>query len=260
MAHKTGEIEKLKLRNLVLIDSQMTHVVFCNSKYVNNIRKAVRTLHLSTNAGVMKITQEADIPGLYPAESDATVYYDHHAITNILNFKKLANMYRITYNSDMAKTFIVHRKAHGLKDLHFSMHPCELHILEQAEAGRNFQQTVEDNLKLYSKREIAGATKARKLYEMLLYPSEHNFFNIINSGGIRGCNVTVEDVKIAMNIWGASVTKAKGNTVRRLAKATPSSIVLVPKELIEAQKNVILSVDFFLINQRHIFLRRRILI
>ena len=48
--------------------------------------------------------------------------------------------------------------------------------------------------------------------------------------------------------------KAKGNTVRHPAKLTPSSIVSVPKELIKAQKNVTLSIDFFFINQRHIFL------
>ncbi len=99
----------------------------------------------------MKIICEADVPGLYPVGSDATVYFDHGAITNILSFKKLAKNYRITYDSDTDKTFIVHRKAHGLVDLHYSMHPYSLHILKQVEPGRMFVQMVEDNLKLYTK-------------------------------------------------------------------------------------------------------------
>jgi hypothetical protein len=254
VAHKSGAMEKLNLRNSILINSQTTHDVFCNKKYDKNIRKAVRTIHLSTNGGTMKITCEADVPGLYPVGSDATVYFDHDTITNILSFKKLAKKYRITYDSDMEKTLIVHRKAHGLVDLHFSMHPCGLHILKQVEPGKMFVQTVEDNLKLYSKQQIEGAKKARAMYEMLHCPSDEDFFNIINQGGIRGSKVTVEDIKIAKNIWGPSVIKAKGNTVRRPAKLTPSSIVSVPKELLEAQKNVTLSIGFFFINQKHIFL------
>jgi hypothetical protein len=82
------------------------------------------------------------------------------------------------------------------------------------------------------------------MYKMLHCLSNQDFYNIINTGGIQGSDITVEDVKIAKNIWGPSVVKAKGNTVRRPAKLTPSSIVLVPKELIKAQKNVTLSINF----------------
>ena len=57
-----------------------------------------------------------------------------------------------------------------------------------------------------------------------------------------------------MKIWGPLVPKAKGNTVRQIAKPSPTSIVSVPKELLEAQKKVMLSIDFFYINQKHIFL------
>ena len=112
----------------------------------------------------MSISKEADVKGLYPVGRDATVYFDKAAITNILSFKKMAKLYRITYDSDVSKTFTVHRKSHGLVDLHFTMHPCGLHILEQESEGAMFVQTVEDNLKLYTKRQIAAATKARNLY------------------------------------------------------------------------------------------------
>jgi len=63
LAHKT---QQLKLRDAILLDSETTHDVFCNSKYVTNVRKARKTLHLSTNGGGMVISQEADAIGLYP--------------------------------------------------------------------------------------------------------------------------------------------------------------------------------------------------
>jgi hypothetical protein len=105
LAHRTPE---LKLCDAILIDSQTTHNVFCNTKYVKNVQKAKKNLHLSTNGGGMVISREADVLGLYPDGYDDTVYYDVRAITNILSFKKMAKVYRITYDNEVAMTFTVH--------------------------------------------------------------------------------------------------------------------------------------------------------
>ena len=136
LAHTT---KVLDLWKVILIDIQMTHDVFCTVKYVENVRKANCILQLSTNGGGMSITHEADVKGFYPEGYDSTVYYDMDAINNIL----------ITYDSDISKTFTIHQKSHGLVNLHFTMHPCGLHILEHGNAGSMFVQTVEDNLQNY---------------------------------------------------------------------------------------------------------------
>jgi hypothetical protein len=47
----------------------------------------------------MVVSRVADVLGLYPKGYDDTVYYNVDAITNILSFKKMAKVYRITYNS-----------------------------------------------------------------------------------------------------------------------------------------------------------------
>ena len=94
-----------------------------------------------------------------------TVYYDVGAITNILSFKKMAKVYCITYDSEVSKTFTVHLESHGLVDLHFTMHPWGLHVLEQPKKGSVFILTVDKNKKLFNnKRQIAGATEARNTY------------------------------------------------------------------------------------------------
>jgi hypothetical protein len=182
-----------------------------NVKYVENVRTANKILQFSTNGGGMSITHKAAVKGLYPEGCNSTVwYYNTGAINNILSFKKLAKIYRITYDSDVLKTFTVHQKSHGLVNLHCTMHTCGLHILEHGNAGSMFVQTVEDNLRNYTKRQIAVAMQARNLYENLLCPSWDNFHNIINMGGIRGCQVTVEDVKTALKIWGHLSQRPKG--------------------------------------------------
>jgi hypothetical protein len=65
-----------------------------------------------------------------------------------------------------------------------------------------FVQTVEDNMKLFSKQQIAGAVQARDLFEKMIYPSTADFRAIVSAGRISGCEVTPDDVKAAEVIWG----------------------------------------------------------
>jgi hypothetical protein len=96
-----------------------------------------------------------------------------------------------------------------------------------------FVQTVQDNMKLFSKRQIAGVVRARDLYEKLICPSTSDFRANVNVGGVPGSDVTTEDVKAAGVIWGQSVLEMKGNTVRRNGKRMAQSFVEVPKELVK---------------------------
>jgi hypothetical protein len=72
----------------------------------------------------------------------------------------------VTYGSKLDTTFVVHCIAFGLPNLLFEMHPCGLHVCYPKKMGQfGFVQTVHDNIKFFSKRKIAGAVKARELYE-----------------------------------------------------------------------------------------------
>ena len=116
-----------------------------------------------------------------------------------------------------------------------------------------FIQTVKDNMKLFNKRQIAGAARAKDLYEKMIFPSTADFRAIVSAGGIPGCEVTPEDVKTAEVIWGRSVLKMKGNTVRRNAKRLVQSVIKVPSELIKLQQDVELAIDIFFINKHAFF-------
>ena len=93
LAHTT---KALNLQKAIPINGQTMHNIFCNTKYVEKIRRSKKILHLSTNGGGMTISTEADVQGLYSEGQSATDYFDMKAITNILTFKKLAKINRIT--------------------------------------------------------------------------------------------------------------------------------------------------------------------
>jgi hypothetical protein len=134
------------------------------------------------------------------------------------------------------------------------MHPYVLHVCYPKKIGEfGFVQTVEQNMKLISKRQISGAVRARNLYKKLIYPSTADFWAIVSAGGIPGCEVTLDDAKAAEVIWGWSVLKMKGNMVRKKAKGMTQSIVKLLTEFIKLHQDVDLAIDGFFINKHNFF-------
>jgi hypothetical protein len=136
----------------------------------------------------------------------------------------------------------------------FEMHPCGLHVCYPKKMGQfGFVQTVHDNMKLTSKQQIAGAVKARELYEKLIFPSTSDFRAIVSAGGVPGSDVTIDDVKATKVIWGQSVLKMKGNTVQPNGKQVMQSIVKVPMELIKLHQDVELAIHLLRVGWRNFF-------
>jgi hypothetical protein len=138
-------------------------------------------------------------------------------MTNILCPKNLIRLYRVTYDSERRTAFIDHREEFGLPNMVFDMHPCGLHVFypEKIHGQYGFVHTVAYNMKLFTKQQIEGAMKARHLYETLGYPSNADFESVLQAGGIGGCTLTADNARVAHKIWGNSVPRLKGGTVRR---------------------------------------------
>jgi hypothetical protein len=81
---------------------------------------------------------------------------------------------------------------------------------------------------------------------MMIFPFTADFRAIVSAGGVLGSDVTLKDVKAAKVIWGHSVFKMKGSTVRRNNKRIMQSIMEVLAELIKLHQDVILVIDIFL--------------
>jgi hypothetical protein len=123
LALKHRTFTELDLRNVLLLDNQSTFDLCCNKKFVSKIIKAKNALQMTSNGGNLKITKKCKIPGY-----KYLVWYSKKAITNIICLKNLIKCYRVTYNSKVDTTFVVHRSAFGLPDMLFEMHSCRLHV------------------------------------------------------------------------------------------------------------------------------------
>jgi hypothetical protein len=75
----------------------------------------------------------------------------------------------------------------------------------------------------------------------------------VAAGGVPRSDVTIDDVKAAEVIWGQSVIKLKGSTIRREGKRKKQSIIAVPLELIKIHQDVELAIDYFFVNRQVFF-------
>ena len=82
-------------------------------------------------------------------------WFLERAITNILSFKDVTSSYRVTYDSYNG-AFIVWRETKGLPNMVFRMHHSGLHYYDPTKDEFSFVITVEDNMKLFTKRQIVG--------------------------------------------------------------------------------------------------------
>ena len=95
------------------------------------------------------------------------------------------------------------------------MHESGLHYYDPRENEQlAFVNTVSENKEGFTKRQIKGAETARTLYATLSYPSMKDFKWVIRSNQIKDCPVTVQDVDVALKIWGKNIAALKGKTTR----------------------------------------------
>ncbi len=106
------------------------------------------------------------------------------------------------YDCERRTAFIVHREEFGVPNMVFDMHPCRLHVYypKKIDGQYGFVQTVADNMKLFTKRQIQGVLKACHLYETLGYPSNADFETVLRAAGMGSCTLTADDAKVAYKI------------------------------------------------------------
>jgi hypothetical protein len=101
----------------------------------------------------------------------------------------------------------------------FKPHPSGLHVYDPADpqghASYSFVETVDENMAMFTKRQIVNAELARKLQADMAYPSIPDLKWVMQSNQIKDCPVTAQDVNVVLKIWGPSVALLKGKTVHQ---------------------------------------------
>ena len=202
------------LKDVMLLDSASSAHVFCNEKMVDSAWNADESLALATNGGPFCASRKGRVPKC----DDAWVSKD--SMTNVFSLALLTDKFRVTMDSAVENAFNVHTPYGVLK---FGQGPEDAHCTKPNEfIGRtqqepmmgHFPQTVADNARFYSQRQISRAKTARDLLHATGCPSVADLKTILKMNGIANCPITLDDVNIAEKICGPDVASLKGKTTR----------------------------------------------
>ena len=109
--------------------------------------------------------------------------------------------------------------------------------------------TIEENMKSFTKRDVKGAKSARKMSAKLLYPLDVDFRWLIKNNQIKNCEVSVCNIDTAQEIWGKEISALEGNTAQGNPTVVASYRIKVPKEIANIKKTVFLTADIFFVNR-----------
>ncbi len=234
------------LKDLILLDSDSTDTVFCNPDYVTNIKKSDATLQILTNGGPMNSQQKCEVPHL------GECWFNKDSITNIIALCDMTSKFRVTMDSNEETALLVHfpNKVVKFKQMSnglYAMNPTKLESYGKLPKYQMIQ-TIKENMKFLSPRQQKRARRARALYHATGTPTVSDLKAMIRMNLIRNNIVTTEDVNLATKAYGEDIGTIKGKTTRKRPAPVTSNLVEIPDELLEVQKDVVLSIDGMTVN------------
>ena len=145
--------------------------------------------------------------------------------------------------------FIVHREVEGKPNMEFRMNKSGLHYYDPRNKHFAFVDTVSGNKEGYTQRQVKDSEVATTLYYKLCYPSWKEFKWVIRNNQIKQRPVTVEDVDVALKIWGKKIVAIKVKTTRSKPNTVARDSVKIPMDLLKLHKEVFLTLDIFFVNK-----------
>jgi hypothetical protein len=195
----------------ILLDNQSTVDVFINPRLVKDVRVTDTIIHIHCHSGTSSTRLQATLSGY------GTVWFDPKGIANILSLSNVKDKYRVTFDSSTDDTFYVHKSDGSTRKFVVLQSGGGLNFLDTAKDQKSLQQiefiktgaimvnTVEQNKTRYSGHDIKRAEHARKTQDLIGRPSTSKYLSIIANNILPNCKVTINDIKIAEDIFGTNL-------------------------------------------------------
>ena len=230
----------------VVFDTGATVSFFKNAKLLTDIDTTKRSIHVNgvqADAGGVKVHLDGQFIDI------GRVYYNKNAAANILSMSAMVDSGADVQYDSNSNTFLL-KPANSGNTYKFTRRNVDgsegkfyvCNVKQMVEPEEIYIDTVAENLRRYTKREIDSATRARKLLAVMGYPSVEMAISMLRDG--TGFDVTEYDFKVADAIWGKDIASLKGKTTK---KATMAADITLSAPVVQQQQ--IVSIDIMFVDQ-----------
>jgi hypothetical protein len=180
------------------------------------------------------------------------VWFCPDGIANILSLSRVKERFPVRYDSEHGNAFVVDGPTSRLV---FKQSPSGLFYLDTKDvrksrnANTTLVNTVQENMEGLSKRDLNQAKLAERLIGLAGFPSEDDFKKIITFGLLKNCPISTKDVDNAVRVFGRNRAIIKGKTTRETPERVVTDYVDVPREILDALKELTLAMDILFANQ-----------
>ena len=188
-------------RNWILLDNQSTIYIFCNRCLLKKIWRSITTLTVHIQNGSSQTNLIGDLDGY-----DSSVWFKERGIVDIISLARVKINIMSISTANMLTTSLI-------KVLTKSFSPKSSHGLYYNDIENNsvntFVTTVKTNSKRYTYHQYIPAKNARKLQQIIGYPTTKIFLTIVDNKLIQNFPVFHKDNIVAENIFGPTIVALK---------------------------------------------------
>jgi hypothetical protein len=171
------------------------------------------------------------------------------SVANLLLLALLSKSHRVTLDTKVDNAFYVY-KDNG-EYIRFKLESNGLYCLhvDDGTSPATLLTTVDEEKKLFPALDVKRATLARYVQNYLCLPSDEDFANGIETGGIMECGVSRWNIGIAKAIFGPNKHSIQGKTVQRTNNMPrEDQIIGVSPSIIEHYSEVTVGIDVIHVN------------
>ena len=244
-------------KDWILVDSCSTCTSFCNRRLLKDLRPCSPDEYmraLGTGRGVEDY-HEIGTDIIFGQQA----HLNENSMANITSLAILGRSYRITMDTQVSTSMFVH--LNDGKIVEIKQCGRGLYYYDPAAGFLNqdnlntpvieysYVQTVAANKSTYSAIEVDNADKARRLQQMLHWPSTDCLKQQLSSNNIHHTTLNHADVARADQIYGRAVPILKGKTVRRKGRGGRVYPRLpLPHPIHLEHQRLKLHMDYFFVN------------
>jgi hypothetical protein len=237
--------------NALVLDSGASLHLFANEDMLQNVRADPNptTIHCGGKSWSNNQIGELcnDLKDLPLPQDDLHLHKD--GVANLLSLALLSKSHRIVLDTSIDNAFYVY-KDNG-EYIRFSLEPNGLYCLhvDDGSSPATLLTTVDEEKKLFSALDVKRAALARYIQDCLCLPSDEDFANGLENGGIKECGVSRRNINIAKAIFGPNKHSVQGKSVQRTNNMPREDQILgVPPSVLEHYSKVTVGIDVMHVN------------